>query len=93
MEPGEPPAAALARELREELGIDVAPPVGPPVWRIHGDTFDMRIWLIDAWSGIPVNVAVGEHDAVGWFQADELGGLRLAHDAYPVMFAEALPVH
>jgi 8-oxo-dGTP pyrophosphatase MutT (NUDIX family) len=60
---GELPAAALARELREELGIDIAAPWGPPVQEVRADTFDMQIWLIQAWMGSPVNVAPDEHDA------------------------------
>jgi 8-oxo-dGTP pyrophosphatase MutT (NUDIX family) len=92
VEPGELPGAALARELHEELGIDVAVPAGPPMQQIHADTFDMQIWLIESWTGTPVNVALDEHDAIAWFQEDELGELRLAHDSYLAMFTEALAV-
>jgi 8-oxo-dGTP pyrophosphatase MutT (NUDIX family) len=90
VEPGEPPGAALARELQEELGIDVAPPPGPPLREVRGATFDMRIWLIDAWSGSPVNAAPDEHDAIGWFTGDALGELSLAHESYPGLFSEVL---
>jgi 8-oxo-dGTP diphosphatase len=92
VEPGELPGAALARELHEELGIDVAVPAGPPMQQIHADAFDMQIWLIESWTGTPVNVALDEHDAIAWFQEDELGELRLAHDSYLAMFTEALAV-
>ena len=92
VEPGELPGAALARELHEELGIDVAVPAGPPMRQIHADAFDMQIWLIESWTGTPVNVALDEHDAIAWFQEDELGELRLAHDSYLAMFTEALAV-
>jgi 8-oxo-dGTP pyrophosphatase MutT (NUDIX family) len=67
VEPGELPGAALVRELREELGIGIAAPSGPPVREVHGGTFDMQIWLIEAWTGSPVNVAPEEHDAIAWF--------------------------
>jgi 8-oxo-dGTP pyrophosphatase MutT (NUDIX family) len=90
VEPGELPSAALARELREELGIEVAEPAGPPLRQIHGDTFEMQIWLIESWAGDPVNVALDEHDVIGWFRANQLAGLRLAHDSYLAMFTEAL---
>ena len=90
MESGELPGAALARELHEELGIDVAAPAGPPLLQIHADTFDMQMWLIESWTGAPVNVALDEHDAIGWFQENQLAGLRLAHDSYLAMFSEAL---
>ncbi|MGV9425801.1 NUDIX domain-containing protein [Streptomyces sp. NPDC003656] len=92
VEPGELPGAALVRELREELGIEVAVPVGPPMRQVRTDAFDMQIWLIESWTGTPVNVALDEHDAIGWFQGDELGELRLAHDSYLAMFTEALAV-
>lgn len=90
MESGELPGAALARELHEELGIDVAAPAGPPLLQFHADAFDMQVWLIESWTGDPANVALEEHDAIGWFQENQLAGLRLAHDSYLAMFSEAL---
>jgi 8-oxo-dGTP diphosphatase len=90
VEPGELPGAALARELREELAIDIAAPSGPPMQEIHGDTFDMQIWLVETWTGSPANVAPDEHDAIAWFEGHELGELRLAHDSYLAMFARTL---
>ncbi|BCB74442.1 hypothetical protein GCM10022251_73680 [Phytohabitans flavus] len=93
VEPGELPGAALARELREELGIDIAAPSGPPVQEVHGDTFDMQIWLIEAWTGSPVNVAPDEHDAIAWFTEDALGELSLAHDSYLAMLTKVLAEH
>jgi 8-oxo-dGTP diphosphatase len=92
VEPGELPGAALARELHEELGIEVAVPTGPPMQQIHADAFDMQIWLIERWTGAPVNVALDEHDAIAWFQENELGELHLAHDSYLAIFIEALAV-
>ena len=93
VEPGELPGAALARELREELGIDIAAPAGPPVRQVHTDTFDMQIWLIEAWLGSPVNVAPDEHDAIAWFTEDALGELSLAHDSYGAFFSAVLARH
>jgi hypothetical protein len=43
VEPGELPGAALAGELRAELGIDVAVPAGPPMQQIHADAFEVQI--------------------------------------------------
>jgi 8-oxo-dGTP diphosphatase len=93
VEPREPPAAALARERREELGIRIAAPTAPPMWEIQGDTFDMQIWLIEAWTGSPANVAPDEHDAIAWFEKNQFRNLRLAHDCYLEMFTEALTQH
>ncbi len=88
VEPGELPGAALARELREELGIDIAAPTGPPMQELRADTFDMQIWLIEAWAGSPANAAPDEHDAIAWFTEDALGELCLAHDSYLGMFSK-----
>jgi 8-oxo-dGTP pyrophosphatase MutT (NUDIX family) len=93
VEPGELPGAALARELREELGIDIAAPSGSPVQEVRADTFDMQIWLIEAWMGSPINVAPDEHDAVAWFTEDALGELSLAHDSYRAIFSQVLAEH
>ena len=57
---------------------------------VHADTFDMQIWLVEAWAGSPTNAALDEHDAIAWFKASELGELRLAHDSYLAMFTQAL---
>jgi 8-oxo-dGTP pyrophosphatase MutT (NUDIX family) len=93
VEPGELPGAALVRELREELGIGITAPSGPPVQEVHGATFDMQIWLIEAWTGSPVNVAPDEHDAIAWFTEDALGELSLAHDSYLAIFSKVLAGH
>ncbi|WP_433202713.1 NUDIX domain-containing protein [Dactylosporangium sp. CS-047395] len=90
VEPGEPPAAALVRELREELGIEVPQPADPPLDELRSDTFFMQIWLIEAWTGTPVNTAPEEHDAIGWFTGDEIRRLRLALDDSLALFTKAL---
>lgn len=90
IEDGEAPGAALARELREELGVTVDEPAGPAMREVSGATYDMRIWLIDVWRGTPVNAAPDEHDAIGWFERAELADLRLAHESYLPMFTGLL---
>jgi 8-oxo-dGTP diphosphatase len=90
VDPGETPSAALVRELREELGIAIAEPSGPPIREVFADTFDMQVWLIDVWAGTPVNAAPDEHDAVAWFDHTELPKLRLADDSYLAMLTAAL---
>ena len=73
-EPGESEAAALRRELREELGVDVeaGERIGPDVELDHRTVLRCRAArLIDADSAI----APTEHDQVRWLAADEIEGL------------------
>ncbi|MBI2080243.1 MAG: (deoxy)nucleoside triphosphate pyrophosphohydrolase [candidate division NC10 bacterium] len=58
VEEGEEPAAALARELREELGIRAT--VGPEVARIRhaypgGPEVELRFFTVPAFAGEPAN--------------------------------------
>jgi 8-oxo-dGTP pyrophosphatase MutT (NUDIX family) len=87
---GETPSAALVRELREELGIAIAEPSGPPMKDVCAEAFDMQIWLVDVWAGTPVNAAPDEHDAIAWFGETDLADLRLAHESYLATFVEVL---
>ncbi|MFI1994450.1 NUDIX domain-containing protein [Actinoplanes sp. NPDC020271] len=90
VEGGEEPAESLVRELREELGITVPVPSGPPLGEVRAATFDMRIWLVEKWSGAPFNAAPDEHDAVAWFETSDLEDLRLAHESYRSIFTAVL---
>jgi 8-oxo-dGTP pyrophosphatase MutT (NUDIX family) len=90
VEPAESPADALARELDEELGITVEPPVGPPFAVVEAADFDMQVWLVTHWVGEVSNTAPHEHDDLAWYAAADLGGLPLADDSYPALIARAL---
>jgi 8-oxo-dGTP diphosphatase len=90
VEHGEMPSAALVRELREELGIAIAEPSGPPMHEIRAAAFDMQVWLVDMWSGTPINAAPDEHDAIAWFEETELVDLCLAHESYLPTFTQVL---
>ena len=74
VEPGESDAAALVRELREELGVDVevGRRIGPDV-----DLADRRV--LRCLAARPVDPAASivpdEHDQVRWLSADELDDL------------------
>ena len=76
IEPGESELDALARELHEELGVQIStdstsrldqviagPPEAPAL---------LNAWLVHDWRGTPANVAPEEHDDIGWFRLDEL---------------------
>ena len=78
VEPGERPEAALIRELREELGIEVSEScLAPFVFASHAyDSFHllMPLYLCRRWVGV---VAAREHDALAWVKPDKLS-------AYPM---------
>ena len=71
IEPGETPEAALARELREELAVEVS--VGPLFCAVEHDYpafhLSMRCFLCELASGEPVLL---EHDAAKWLAPSEL---------------------
>nr|WP_276615595.1 NUDIX domain-containing protein [Nonomuraea basaltis] len=90
VEEGEDPKESLVRELREELGITASEPCSPPMHESRTATFDMQIWVIDRWTGTPVNAAPDEHDAVAWFETSDLDSLRLAHESYLSMLTAVL---
>jgi 8-oxo-dGTP diphosphatase len=68
VDPGETPEEALHREIREELGVQVAlgPEVVGPVdgaWRLS-DAYVMRLWLAEIADGVPRPLV--EHDELRW---------------------------
>jgi 8-oxo-dGTP diphosphatase len=88
VEPGESPTDALAREVREELGCEVA------VGRIHEVVFHaypefdlyMLVYAADVVSGTPRAVDVAE---VAWVEAARLPELDLLPADYPLARALA----
>lgn len=91
LEEGEPTAAGLARELREELGIEVAAE-GQPLIRVpwhYGD----RLLLLDArvlhqWRGEPVSL---EGQALQWCEPAAVDLELLAPADRPILRALQLP--
>ncbi len=73
VEAGERPEAALIRELREELGIDVPEAcLAPFVFASHAyETFHllMPLYLCRRWSGV---VEAREHAALAWVRPNRL---------------------
>ena len=90
VEPGESPRATARRELHEELGIDAD--LGAPWRRLVDDDLDVELslWRVRGWAGVVRNAADHEHERLGWFTADELGALDLAHPSYVALLREAL---
>jgi mutator protein MutT len=90
-EEGEPPADAVRRELKEELGIEVVLPTTSPF-----RTFEpspgviLHAWVVTSWEGDVTNLAPEEHDEIGWFSAEEVADLALADGAIADLITEAL---
>lgn len=83
VELGEAPEVALQRELREELGIDIATPVDLPDHQLVEGELDLKLWILRQWKGTPINAAPDEHETIGWFDFPEASALDLAHESYP----------
>jgi 8-oxo-dGTP diphosphatase len=73
VQPGEPPEAALIRELKEELGIDVAEAcLAPLTFASHRyESFHllMPLYVCRRWNGI---VAAQEGQALAWVRPQKL---------------------
>jgi mutator protein MutT len=90
IDPGETASAALRRELREELGIDLSELTPEPAARLRTDGFDLRVWLVTAWSGEPENTSPDEHDSIAWFPTTALRQLTLADNRYITLIDQVL---
>lgn len=94
IEVGESPEQAVRRECREEIAVDLS-----QLQHVHLELTDPALvphaFLVTGWVGRPTNAAPDEHDALGWFSADDLPSLRLAHPTYyrwlPTLLATGAP--
>ena len=86
---GESSAEALARELEEELGVQIEPPQASPWMTLRAGNVELDLYLVDSWSGEPRNAAPEEHDDIRWFAADDLQHLDLAHVSYAEILRRA----
>lgn len=78
VEAGEADVEALMRELDEELAITIVASDLHLFARLRGPSFDVRVFVIDRWTGEPINAAPDEHDDIRWFDSAEVADLRLA---------------
>lgn len=89
VEPGENSREALARELREELGVRISiTSTDMPVLTLRDEDTFLEVWQVRRWSGEIVNAAPEEHDEIGWFNPAEAKLLNLAGEEYVALFDE-----
>lgn len=92
VEPGEAPEAALHRELREELGIEVRlgnelPAATAAGWPLN-ERATMRVWLAEICEGEPVPLE--DHDELRWISladSDEALSLPWIPADFPIVRA------
>ena len=90
VEPGEDEHEALARELREEVGV-VPQRVDPaPVLRIEDGELHLALFVVRSWDGEPRDLQPHEHDELRWVAAPEVHRLRLAHPSYVDVVQQAV---
>jgi 8-oxo-dGTP diphosphatase len=91
VEPGEPAADALARELREELGIDVerAYPWITRVYTYPHATVRLRFYKVLAWKNEP---HPREDQAIAWQEPGSTMAAPMLPANAPIVAALALPV-
>ena len=88
VEPGESPAAALVREIREELGteIDVGEALPPVTHAYPGATIDLRPFRCRLAAGAP-EPHPHEHTALAWVTRGELAAYELCPADVPIVAA------
>jgi GrpB-like predicted nucleotidyltransferase (UPF0157 family)/8-oxo-dGTP pyrophosphatase MutT (NUDIX family) len=93
-EAAETPAAALARELEEEIGV--TPRVFEEIAVLaeaqpgeHGEA-EYHIFIVTAWSGGEPRLRGSEHSDLRWLTVDQALALPLAHPGYGEVFTAAL---
>lgn len=89
IEAGENIADAVVRELREELGVRIDPPTGPPLAMVRVEDIEMFVYLFDRWEGELHNTATDEHDEIRWVVPDDVDQFDLAHHSYPALLRRA----
>ncbi len=85
-EPGEAPGAALRRELREELGIELlrAQPLLQVPWQYGERRLLLDAWLVDQWQGTPQSL---EGQALQWLLPARVDAIMLTPADRPILQA------
>lgn len=90
LEPDETPQQGLARELDEELGIQIR--ASRPLIRIHHDYGDRHIlldvWRVDDYSGTPIG---REGQPLDWLHPDAMNPAQFPAADRPIITALRLP--
>jgi mutator protein MutT len=91
LEPGEAPADGLRRELKEEIGVDVAIP--RPLMRLrhryaYGEVL-LDVWVIRQYRGEPRSL---DNQALRWCNRAELSAAPLLPADRPIVAALSLPM-
>ncbi len=85
-EPEESPSAALRRELREELGIELqrAQPLLQVPWQYGERRLLLDAWLVDRWHGTPQSL---EGQALQWLTPAAVDAAMLTPADRPILRA------
>lgn len=90
LEPGEPVRTALARELREELGVEVR--AARPLIRVHHDYGDRQVlldvFLVTDFAGTPRGL---ERQPLDWLAPEAMDAARFPAADRPIINALRLP--
>lgn len=76
IEDGESELEALARELHEELGVQIATDAATHLSQLTAGPVEepalLSAWLVPDWQGTPANCAPEEHDDMRWFGLQDM---------------------
>lgn len=89
LEADESERQALARELREEVGVEIVAESCSRLGDLRSgsgeDAVNVGVWHVGAWRGSPTNRAPDEHDDIAWVRLGELDGLPLVNGGLPAL--------